>query len=287
MSDTTVVLLLCIIVIESLLIIVGNLFTMFVFWKHRYKLKRTSFLLINLTLVDLLTGFTPLTEIETFAVPQQIPSNRTRSGKIAISIQSAFTLVSLFSLVLISLETVYALIWPLRHRVVSAKGYICGVTFAWMTGIALGVLSSLALYKIIDLGHFMIVLSIIVTISLITICISYLAIRTRLNCRIPAIHSAHNRQNAPHQKAKLARTLFIMIAASLVCFLPGTVGYLIHYLCSECIRFFLTYVFNILYLTNSLANPIIYSFRMPMFRETLKRMKLYKQSKQYRVNYQP
>ena len=287
MFDITAVVFLCVIVTECLIVIVGNIFTIFVFCKHRNRLKRTSFLLINLAFVDLLNGLTALTEIETLAVPQQIPSNSTGSGKIVTSIRSAFTLVSLFFLVLISLETVYALIWPLRHRVASAKVYICGVTFAWMAGIGLGVLSSLALYKIIDLGYFMIVLSIIIAISLITICTSYLAIRTRLSCRVPTIDTTYNRQNAPHQKAKLARTLFITIAASLVCFLPGTVGYLIHYLCSECIRFFLTYVFNILYLTNSLVNPIIYSFRMSIFRETLKRMKLCKQSKQYTVNYQP
>ena len=287
MSDTTAVLLLCIILIKSLLIIVGNLFTMFVFWKHRNRLKRTSFLLINLALVDVLNGFTPLAGIKDFAVPQLIPSNGTASVTITISIQAAFTLASLLSLVLISLETVYALIWPLRHRVASAKGYICGVAFVWMVGIAVGVLVSLALNKIIDLVHSFAVVSFIIIVSLITICASYLAVRTRLNCRDPAIDSAHNRQNAPHQKAKLARTLFIMIAASLVSFLPSTVGYLIHYLCSECVSLPLSYVFNILYLTNSLVNPIIYSFRMPIFREILKRMKLCKQSKQYRVNYKP
>ena len=287
MSDIPAVLFLCVIVTECLIVIVGNIFTMFVFWKHRNRLKRTSFLLINLAFVDLLNGFTALAVIGTFAIPQQIPANSTGSGTIAASIQSGFALASLFSLVIISLERMCALIWPLRHRVASAKGYISSVTFVWMAGIAEGVLTSLALNKIIDLVHFMVVLSIIVIASLITICASYLAIRTRLNCRVPAIDSAHNRQNAPHQKAKLARTLFIMIAMSLFCFLPSTVGYLIHFLCSDCVSLPLSYVFNILFLANSLVNPIIYSFRMPMFRETLKRMKLCKQSKQYRVSYKP
>ena len=287
MFDITAVLFLCVIVIESLIVIVGNIFTIFVFWKHRNRLKRTSFLLINLAFADALNGFTALTVFGTFAIPKQIPSNSTGSGTIAASIQLCFALAALFSLVLISLETVYALIWPLRHRVASAKGYISSVTFVWMAGIAEGVLTSLALNKIIDLVHFMVVVSIIVIASLITICTSYLAIRTRLNCRVPAIDSVHNRQNASHQKAKLARTLFTMIAVSLVCFLPSTVGYLIHYLCSDCVSLPLSFVFTILFLANSLVNPIIYSFRMPVFRETLKRMKLCKQSKQYRVNYQP
>ena len=287
MSDITAVLFLCVIVTECLIVIVGNLFTIFVFWKHRNRLKRTSFLLINLAFADLLNGFTALAVIGTFLIPQQIPANSTGSGTIAASIQSAFTLASLFSLVIISLERMCALIWPLRHRVASAKGYISSVTFVWMAGIAAGVLTSLALNKIIDLVHFMVVLSIIVIASLITICASYLAIRTRFNWRVPAIDSAHNRQNALHQKAKLARTLFIMIAGSLVCFLPSTVGYLIHYLCSDCVSSPLSYFFTILFLANCLVNPIIYSFRMPMFRESLKRMNLCKQSKQYTIHYKP
>ena len=287
MSDTTAVPFLCVIIVECLIIIFGNLFTIFVFWKHRNRLKRTTFLLINLTLVDLLSGLAQLVVIGTFSIQQQFPGNIMSSENIATSIQSAFSLGSLFFLVLISLERVYAVIWPLRHRVAGAKGYICGVTFVWMAGIAVGVSTLLAVYNIIEFVHFAAVLCFIIVVSLITICASYLAIRTRLNCRIPAIDSAHNRQSAPHQKAKLARTLFIMISGSLVCFLPSTVGYLIHHLCSKCLSSPLSFVFNFLYLANSLVNPIIYSFRMPIFRETLKRMKLHKQSKQYRVSYKP
>ena len=287
MSDTTAVPFFCVIIVECLIIIFGNLFTIFVFWKHRNRLKRTTFLLINLTFVDLLSGLAQLTMIGTFSIPQRIQANIISSGNIATSIQSVFSLASLFSLVLISLERVYAVIWPLRHRVASAKGYICGVTFVWMAGIAVGVSTLLAACNIIEFVHLAVLLCFIIVVSLVTICASYLAIRTRLNYRIPAIDSTHNKQNAQDQKAKLARTLFVVITASVVCFLPGTFSYLIHFLCFECVSSPLSYVFNILYLANSLINPIIYSFRMPIFRETLKRIKLRKQSKQYSVNYKP
>ncbi|XP_078375715.1 somatostatin receptor type 5-like [Oculina patagonica] len=287
MSDITAILILCIVVVESLIIIVGNLFTIFVFWKHRNRLKRTSFLLINLTVADLLNGFTQLVLIGKFAIPQQILAISGNYFSIAASFQTAFTYSSLFSLVLISLERAYALIWPLRHRVASTKGYICGVMFVWIAGITEGGMTALALHNKISLVYWSIVLSSVTVVTLITICVSYLAIRTRLNCRVPAIDSAQNRHNGPDQNRKFSRTLFIVIAVSLVCFLPICVGYLIHILYSECVSVPIFYVFNILYLANSLVNPIIYSFRMPMFRETLKRMKLCKQSKQYIVNYKP
>ena len=286
-TSTTAVPFLCVIIEECLIIIFGNLFIMFVFWKRRNRLKRTTFLLINLTVVDLLIGLAQLTVIGTFSIAQQTEAIKINSENIATSIQSVLSFASLFSLVLISLERVCAVILPLRHRVASAKGYICGVTFVWTAGIAVGVPTLLAVYNIIEFVHLAVVVCFIIIVSLATICASYLAIRTRLNCRIPAIDSAHNKQNAQDQKAKLARTLFVVIAVSLVSFLPNTLGYLVHSLCYECIRLPLSYGFNIFFFANSLVNPIIYSFRMSIFRETLKRMKLCKQSKQYRVNYKP
>jgi len=58
MYNTTIIALLISDIIESIIIIDANIFTIFVFWKNRNGLKRTSFLLINLAVADLLVGFT-------------------------------------------------------------------------------------------------------------------------------------------------------------------------------------------------------------------------------------
>ena len=42
--------------VEALVIIIGNTLTIFVFWTHRFHLKQTYFLLINLAVADLLVG---------------------------------------------------------------------------------------------------------------------------------------------------------------------------------------------------------------------------------------
>ena len=47
-------------IIVVLFIIVGNIFTIFVFWKNRNRLRRTFFLLINLAVTDLFVGFREL-----------------------------------------------------------------------------------------------------------------------------------------------------------------------------------------------------------------------------------
>ena len=44
MYNTAIIVVLFAAILESLIIIVGNIFTIFVFWKHRNGLKRTFFL---------------------------------------------------------------------------------------------------------------------------------------------------------------------------------------------------------------------------------------------------
>ena len=231
MSKTASLVILFVHVFVSLLVFIGNFFTIFVFWKHRSKLKRTSFLLINLTVADLFVGFTAPMVVGTHTVPEEIRgSNSSDAGKISTALQPTFSLASVFFLVLISLERAYALIWPLRHRTSSTKTYIYSVILVWIAVLFVGVVAMLAAYGHLDTSQLWVALCCIVLLSLITVCISYLAIRKKLtNPEVPAINKVHNRQNALEQNTKLSRTLFIVISVSLGCWFPGILVYSIHF----------------------------------------------------------
>ena len=276
--------------IQCLIIFIGNAFTAFVFWSHRHKLKRTSLLLINLTFADLLVGFTDILIVGTYAPPRKIGVlnvNKTNNENIFDVFQAAFSGTSMFFLVLISLERAFALIWPLRHRVTSNKTYLCCAVTVWLAGITLGTLLLLVFYGILHLRYYLVGYSIIIGSSLVTICVSYLSIRTRLDYRAPAIDMTHNRKGVEQNK-KLSKTLFVVIGASVALWVPGLVIYCIYYFSPGLFPAFVTYIFTMLHLNNSLVNPIIYSLRMPVFRETFKRLKtkltIRKQSKRYTVN---
>jgi len=277
--------------LESLIIIVGNVFAISVFWKHRNRLKRTSFLLVNLAVTDLLVGFTEPIALGPFGIlghlEENVSFNKARNTNIATAFQITFSFASVFFLTLISLERAYALIWPLHHRVASTKGYIYGAILAWIAAISAGVLTLLSVYDILDSSQWIIAFDCVMVLCLITICVSYLAIRTRLNCRVPSIDGAHSKQNEQQQNAKLSRTLFIVIASSLLFWIPSIVLYSTHYVCFKCVPLLVVYISNLFRLANSLVNPIIYSFKVPMFRETFKPVKLCKQSRKYTVNYTP
>ena len=57
--------------------VLGNTFTVVVFWKNRNKLKRTSFLLINLAVADLLVGLSQMITTGGIYIPHHIQTNST------------------------------------------------------------------------------------------------------------------------------------------------------------------------------------------------------------------
>ena len=125
-NDTAAIAVLCLLGFLSFTVFISNTFTVFVFWIHRKKLTRTSFLVINLAVADLFSGLTEIIEVAGgWTLASQIDSNKTIqevNGSIPPSLQIVFSFASVLFLVLISLERVFALIWPLRHRVTSNQG---------------------------------------------------------------------------------------------------------------------------------------------------------------------
>ena len=286
MYNTVIIVTLFAVILESLIIIAGNIFTIFVFWKNRNRLRRTSFLLINLAVADMLVGFAALVPSAAVNIPRNFQEGNSNSANknISIAFEIVFSFASVFFLALISLERAYALIWPLRHRVASTKGYIYGATFAWIAAIFTGALSLLATFDILDLSYWTLACGCAMILCLVTICVSYLAIRRRLNSRARTIEGAHNRQNEQQKNARLSRTMFIVITASLSFWVPSIVVYCTYYLCFKCVPSLVFQIFNRFCLANSLVNPIIYSFRIAMFKEMFKRTKFCKRSKRYTVN---
>ena len=103
-------------------------------------------------------------------------------------------------------------------------------------------------------------------VSLFVICVSYILITIKVRCsRHPQIHSRSKRER------KLRGTALIVSLVSLLCLLPGTIYVACIDHSSTCFmtnsHIFMAVV--VLFLANSLVNPIIYALRMPGFREGL------------------
>ena len=259
--------------VETIVIIIGNAFTIFVFWSRRLSLRRTCFLLINLAIADLIVGITEPIVLATEEFPNSKAVRAQEGERIenhSSAIQHIGGSTSVFFLALISLERVSAVLWPLRHRVMHTRVYVYSIIIVWALGLCTsGLLISSRNYATVDRVYFTVTLTSFLLISLIVICASYLTIRTRLRHTPPGLE-VHNRQSTEHN-LRLSRTFFIIVALSLLFWLPGFVVYTVRAFCPPCVSPIWMWIVKTFHLANSLVNPFVYSFRMPIFKEALKR----------------
>ena len=266
--STTAIVHIVILALEVIIIIMGNVFTIFVFWTQRFRLKRTFLLLINLAVADLLVGVGEALVLATNTIPN--------GGNEKLKIKSpwwAFQIfgnsTSLMFLALISLERVYAVFWPLLHRVASTRAYIYSICVIWVAGLCMSGLLLLTIYHIhVDKMYAVLTYTSFSFLSLVIICASYLTIRSRL--QRPALDLDVRRQASAEKTLRTSRTFFIVTAVSLIFWLPGCVMMLIKDFCS-CLSSEAAWLITVLMLGNSMVNPFVYSFRMPIFQDALKK----------------
>ena len=277
--------------VETALIIFGNAFTIFVFstLTRTSHIKRTCYLLINLAVADLFVGITETIVLGTSKFHEMTATTSKQSkktgmnerkplkGKSETDLPEAMQLfalsASVFFLALISLERAFAVLKPLRHRVASTRVYIYSIVVVWAVGIF--IFGLLVLIYHIDQKMEMKTLHVAVHfclfISILVICASYLKIRARLSSTAPEVAVVNSRQSTKHN-ARLSRTLFVVITLSLLFWLPAVALYTGTFICRCDFHPYMMWTVNALLLANSLVNPFVYSFRMPVFKEALEKL---------------
>ena len=269
MLDPTVKTFFIINAIEAVLIIVGNSFAIFVFWTQTFRQRRTCLLLINLSAADLLVGVAESIMLAT--------------KKIQIRGQDKFSLLplrlfaywtSVLFMALISLDRVCAVFWPVRHRVASLQIYVCSIVTVWFIGLVFGALLLLSQYFMeVNQIYVLATFKICVLVSFLVTCISYVNIGRRVIC-IPRDERTSNPRNRfDASSARLSRTLFGVFAISFLLCLPGSVVFIAKSFCRSCVPRLLRRAVGSLRLANSMVNPLVYSFKMPAFKNALGRLR--------------
>ena len=268
LNATTATVFIVIFVLEAATIIIGNVFTIFVFkTQSGLHLKRTCLLLINLAVADLLVGVGEVVVL----ITHKISGSRIGLLNLSFSFQAFGSCTSLMFLALISLERVYAVFWPLRHRVISAQAYIFSITIVWVIGLSNGVLNMLTVYHSqVDIIYATVAGDLLLIFCLGVICAGYLSIRSRLYAKKPELQAFHTRSTR-ELNLRLSKTFYIVIAVSLFVWLPGFVVYTISAFCWQCFSPTILRIVNALHLANSMVNPFVYSFRMKIFQDSLKK----------------
>ena len=128
----------------------------------------------------------------------------------------------------------------------------------------------LSLFKVWPLEYAVLALNIVLVLSILTTCLTYIIIRAHLK-RSPQIFNSDERQNL-ERNVKLSKTVFLVIALSFAFWVPAVIFYVIRdVFCKECIPAEVVMVGSVLHFANSLVNPIAYTCRLSIFKKTLNR----------------
>ena len=279
MPTSTYITLVVIYTVQGIIIIVGNAFTIFVFWTQRSRLTRIYFLLVNLAVADFLVGITELIVIGTVKF-QDIGEGyaggvlRQRRSNPSASFVMLFSNSSVYFLALVSLERAFAVLRPIRHRITNSRVYIYSIVIVWAVSLVFFGFTVLSFHLSEVKGKYVFVASwMCLLISLLIICTSYLSIRTRLRARSSATVD-NQEQGSREHNLRLAKTLYITIASSLVFWMPGFVVYSTRGFCPSCLSapqvFWLV---DAMHMANSMVNPLVYSFRMQIFKDALNKFR--------------
>ena len=263
---------LVVLIIECLAIVILNIITIAVFVKKKRQLQRRStYLIIHLAMVDLLVGVVsgPLQIERRMSGLCPLWNYRRKniwSHYLSYAFLHLFSFTSLTNLIAISLERLHATFCPFRHRFVRKWVHRAIIIVIWLIAIVREV-AQIFLFKI---GYFKVINAylyiLFYAVSLFVICVSYILITIKVRCiRHPQFHSRSKRER------KLTGTALIVSLVSLLCFLPGTIYVACIHHSSTCFmtnsHIFMAVV--VLFLANSLVNPIIYALWMPGFRQGL------------------
>ena len=241
------------------LIIAGNVLIIWIFFKQRRQ-KRTYSLLMSLAVADLLVGF--------FAVPFYIKAVVSQGNTWYVISMGAdvFTgTTSIYTLAVISLERMYAVGWPVRHRTLNCRVYVCAISIPWIIAAIFTTSVVLRVLDIIGRENSLYHVILISGIPLITICVANFVVWKKQ--KMPF----HN-QNHIKREVKLAKTLALVTGTSLFTWLPFQILNILFAL-KVTQNFHLIeltlFIIKFLQFSNSFVNVIIYPFRIPQFNRTL------------------
>ncbi|EDO45964.1 predicted protein [Nematostella vectensis] len=169
--------------ILAALIISGNLIAIAVLTRKRMLSKRTSYFLLSLAVADMLVGCVSRSLKVLYLISGIFlkPSTLTsilRSSDVFCSLASTFTLT------IIALERVFAITFPLQHRVTTKRVYHVLVFSVWVLSAVLSSFYFLYTYKILAHQVFFYFMMVTFFLSMIVMLLAYTAIWVKVRATL-------------------------------------------------------------------------------------------------------
>ena len=257
---------------EFVAIVTVNLLSILLFIKNRSLRTRSMYLVISLTVADMLVGVLSGGYVPFYFLQRCRLIKLNLSWEVGFSLSGFslfFPFVSLTNIAVISVERFHATFRPFRHRLIKRWVYVVAITAVWVFPLIVLVIWRVELLYLIGYHHY--ILESFCLLCLIVTFVSYTSILFKFRFGAhPQRHCA-----AALRQRKLTVTLFITTLVSLLLWLPYIIYLLVWWSTNifnslsppEDFRLCLSSLF-LLY-ANSLVNPILYTIRMPDFKKAL------------------
>ena len=255
-------------------IVTKNLLSIILFIKNSNLRTRGMYLVINLTVVDILVGGLStlyLLLVNSYFVCKTVIVRLPREGNILlVFVAHWFTLTSLTNITVISLERMHATFRPFSHRVIKKWVYRVTICVVWVLAGMMSTATILLFFFGKTWSHHQYLRESYCVLCLFVTCACYASIIVKICCGArPQHHGAARRQR------KLTVTLLIMTIVSVLLWLPYAVATFVYHT-TDSIRSLsntkikrLNMFLLLLFCTNSFVNPVVYTVRMPEFRKAL------------------
>ena len=255
--------------LEAVLIVVGNFLTLGLFAKEKKLWKKSVFLVVNMAFADLISGAVslPLYVYSSIGPSYRLWKTSYKALEIGWDVtDTTFWQASLISVVFLTFERFYAVYWPLKHRTLSTKAYYITIVIFWTLALLVSALFNAVKYLISDKAAFYAWMS-FPLLFLFIVCA----------CNIGICRTFHKRKvssqqgNRESQTQRLTATLLLVSTVSLLSWLPLVTANYIFFVENITIpkRCLIYDIINILNFSNCFVNSVVYSLRIPEFRQSL------------------
>ena len=254
---------------QLMMVFIINAFTLVVFARSRHLRRPNTYLIMNLTVADLLIAAVSGPEAILLLKENKRPTKGFGVLHVYLIISDMCWIASLGNLVLISLERLHATLYAFRHCLVGKRTYYKIIIFSWFGALTLACGLQISRMNDSSLGdRYPWTIYTFLTVAVLTT--SYAIIISRF------IRKPHVQQlgSVILAEKKLSVTLFIVSAASIITVLPFAIVtcILISSDRDKWTEFTPYRIANGFYYLNSILNPVIYAIRLSEFRRVLKEL---------------
>jgi len=242
----------------SFSIVWGNIIIVSVFLRKHKLRTRTAYFLVNLALSDIIVGGVGVPSfIYILANSVEFPSFvYTLWNTIDVFGATA----SIWHLMMISIERFYAVGWPFLHRISSKKPYFCVIALVWSVSVALCCITVTEASRWPYYTFFVSLVSFLWPLSvIIVVYIAMFVIASK------SVHHNHQQAQGAEKETRIAKAILLVIGCFLVAWGPFFGLNFAYWACRSCvdIKYEVILAFKVLQYSSSLANPVIYTLRLP------------------------